>query len=68
MWKLRKELNVTSIVVSHDVSSVFRVADRIAFLHAGELIFEGTPEAFSKTKDENIQELVRKSSATSFSE
>ena len=65
---LRKELNVTSIVVSHDVSSVFRVADRIAFLHAGELIFEGTPEAFSKTKDENIQELVRKSSATSFSE
>ena len=48
---LRKELNVTSIVVSHDVSSVFRVADRIAFLHAGDLIFEGTPEAFSKTKE-----------------
>ena len=65
---LRKELNVTSVVVSHDVSSVFRVADRIAFLHAGELIFDGSPEAFSRTKDESIQELVRKSTATNFSE
>lgn len=65
---LRRELKVTSLVVSHDVSSVYRVADRIAFLHEGHLIFDGTPEQFSKTKEESIQELVRKSEATSFSE
>jgi len=65
---LGKELKVTSLVVSHDVSSVYRVADRIAFLHEGRLIFNGTPEQFSKTNDESIQELVRKAQATSFSE
>ncbi len=65
---LRKELNVTSVVVSHDVSSVYRVADRIAFLHEGELIFIGTPDEFTKTKEASIQELVRKAEATSFSE
>ncbi len=65
---LRKDLKVTSLVVSHDVSSVYRVADRIAFLHEGNLIFVGTPSEFSKTKEESIQELVRKSEATSFSE
>ena len=65
---LRNELKVTSLVVSHDVSSVYRVADRIAFLHDGRLIFNGTPDQFSKTKEESIQELVRKSEATSFSE
>jgi len=63
---LRSELQVTSLVVSHDVSSVYRVADRIAFLHEGRLIFNGTPDEFSKTHDESIQELVRKAAATSF--
>ena len=65
---LRKELKVTSVVVSHDVSSVYRVADRIAFLHEGQLIFVGSPEEFAKTKEASIQELVRKAEATSFSE
>jgi phospholipid/cholesterol/gamma-HCH transport system ATP-binding protein len=63
---LRKDLNVTTLVVSHDVSSVFRIADRVAFLHAGELIFTGTPQEFAKSKEESIQELVTKSQATSF--
>jgi len=64
---LRADLKVTTLVVSHDVSSVFRVADRVAFLHDGELIFVGTPEEFSKSREESIRELVSKSQATSFS-
>jgi phospholipid/cholesterol/gamma-HCH transport system ATP-binding protein len=63
---LRKELQVTSLVVSHDVSSVFRVADRIAFLHAGELIFVGDPDAFSASKEPAIEELVQKAHAKRF--
>ncbi len=63
---LRKDLNVTTLVVSHDVNSVFRVADRVAFLHNGELIFVGTPTEFSKSREESIEELVSKSQATSF--
>jgi phospholipid/cholesterol/gamma-HCH transport system ATP-binding protein len=64
--ELRRDLKVTTLVVSHDVSSVFRVADRVAFLHAGQLIFTGTPAEFSNSKEESIQELVTKSQATSF--
>jgi phospholipid/cholesterol/gamma-HCH transport system ATP-binding protein len=64
---LRKDLSVTTIVVSHDVNSVFRVADRVAFLHDGELIFTGTPGDFSKSREESIQDLITKSLATSFS-
>ncbi len=62
---LRADLKVTTLVVSHDVTSVMRVADRVAFLHAGELIFNGTPAEFVKSKEESIQELVTKSQATS---
>jgi phospholipid/cholesterol/gamma-HCH transport system ATP-binding protein len=63
---LRRDLKITTLVVSHDVSSVFRVADRVAFLHAGELIFTGSPQEFAKSPEESIQELVSKSQATSF--
>src|SRR5690348_11000779 len=36
--KLKRELNVTSIVVTHDMNSAFKVADRIVMLHEGKLI------------------------------
>lgn len=63
-----KEFHVTSVVVSHDVSSVYRVADRIAFLHEGHLIFDGTPTDFAKAQDASIRELVRKAQATTLAE
>lgn len=59
-------LGVTSVVVSHDVSSVFRVASRIAFLHEGRLRFVGTPEEFRSAKDDSISDLVEKASAEAF--
>lgn len=55
----------TSIVVSHDVSSVYRVADRIAFLHQGELLFLGTPSEFRTAQEGPIKELVEKAHAES---
>jgi len=64
---LRKDLNVTTLVVSHDLNSVFRVADRVAFLHEGELIFTGSPKDFAKSKEDSIQELITKSQAMSLS-
>lgn len=63
---LRKAYNVTSIVVSHDVSSVFRTADRIAFLDQGQLVFVGDPADFEKSRHAAIQELIEKSRATEF--
>jgi phospholipid/cholesterol/gamma-HCH transport system ATP-binding protein len=60
---IRKELNTTSLLVSHDVSSVMRVADRIAFLHEGRVIFKGIPSDFESSKEPAIRELVDKSRA-----
>lgn len=62
--QLRGELKVTSIVVSHDLNSVLRVADRVAFLHEGSIIFDGPPSEFAKNDHPAISELVRKAQAT----
>jgi phospholipid/cholesterol/gamma-HCH transport system ATP-binding protein len=63
--QLRRDFGVTSLVVSHDVSSVFRVADRVAFLDQGELAFVGSPSEFEESRHEAIRELVAKAQATS---
>lgn len=62
----RRELGVTSVVVSHDLTSVMRVADRVAFLEAGRLTFFGAPEEFRKARRDAIEELVEKARAEAF--
>jgi len=59
----RDRLGMTCVVVSHDVTSVFRVADRIAFLEKGRLVFVGTPEEFRREQGGAIGELVEKARA-----
>ncbi|MBL8047814.1 MAG: ATP-binding cassette domain-containing protein [Chthonomonas sp.] len=61
-----REHKITSIVVSHDVSSVFRVADRIAFLAGGALTFVGNESEFRASNDAMIRELVDKAQAEEF--
>ena len=39
--KLQRELNVTSVVVTHDMTSAYKVADRIIMLHKGKIIADG---------------------------
>jgi phospholipid/cholesterol/gamma-HCH transport system ATP-binding protein len=56
--KLQRELKVTSIVVTHDMNSAFKVADRIVMLHEGGLIFDGTPEDIQKSEDEAVKRFV----------
>ena len=65
---LQKKYGMTSLVVSHDVSSVFRTADRIAFLDKGELIFVGDVEQFQASRENAILELVKKSEARALEE
>jgi phospholipid/cholesterol/gamma-HCH transport system ATP-binding protein len=61
---VRSRLGMTSLIVSHDVNSVARVADRVAFLHDGELIFQGTPKEFLASDLPSIRELVSRATAT----
>ena len=46
---LKKELKVSSIVVTHDMNSAYKIADRIIMLYLGEVIFEGTVDRLKKT-------------------
>lgn len=59
----RAQFHVTTLLVSHDVVSVVRTADRVAFLHGGELAFDGPPKEFLASEIPAIRELVEKSRA-----
>jgi phospholipid/cholesterol/gamma-HCH transport system ATP-binding protein len=56
--KLQKELKVTSIVVTHDMHSAFKVADRIVMLYEGKFVFDGSPQQIRESKDQNIHNFV----------
>ncbi len=55
---LSDELGVTSIVVSHDITSIFSIADRIAFLYRGVAHLVGTPDQFRSSPDPVVQQFI----------
>lgn len=55
---LHDKLKVTSIVVTHDMKSAYKVADRIAMLYQEKIIAEGTPEEIQNTKDPVVHQFV----------
>lgn len=55
---LNKELKVTSIVISHDMKSVFRTAHRVAMLYDGNFILVGTPQEFKENNDPVVKQFV----------
>src|SRR5580700_6002329 len=56
--ELSDTLGVTSIVVSHDLASIFTIADRIVMLYKGEVRMLGTPETFKSCGDEIVQQFI----------
>jgi phospholipid/cholesterol/gamma-HCH transport system ATP-binding protein len=56
--KLQKELKVTSVVVSHDIRSVFRMASKVALLNDQRITFFGTPEDMSGSDDPYIRDFL----------
>ena len=58
IMKLQRELGVTSIVVSHDISSVFRMASKVALLTDRKITFFGTPEEMTASEDPYIQDFL----------
>jgi phospholipid/cholesterol/gamma-HCH transport system ATP-binding protein len=55
---LKESLNVTSLVVTHDLSTMFSVSDRIAMIHDGRIIFVGTPEELRASPDARVRDFV----------
>jgi phospholipid/cholesterol/gamma-HCH transport system ATP-binding protein len=54
----KKRLGITSMVISHDIASAFRVADRLAVLYDGHLAAEGTPEEVRRSTDPFVQRFL----------
>ena len=57
--KLQTELDVSSIVVTHDIRSAFRISNRVALLFEGALVFVGSPEEMVASEDEYVREFLR---------
>jgi phospholipid/cholesterol/gamma-HCH transport system ATP-binding protein len=56
--KLQRELGVTSVVVSHDIRSAFRMASKIALLSNKRISFFGTPEEMTGSDDPYLREFL----------
>ncbi|MBS1552581.1 MAG: ABC transporter ATP-binding protein [Bacteroidetes bacterium] len=57
---LSDKFKVTSIVVTHDIFSVYDVADRVAMMHEGKIYFEGTPKELTETDDVLIRDFLNR--------
>jgi len=56
--ELREKLKITSIAVTHDMVSAYKIADRIAMLYEGEIIFTGTPEETKNSDNPIVRQFI----------
>jgi len=57
--QMRKKLQVTSIAITHDMVSAYKIADRIAMLYEGRIIEVGTPQRIRESDDEIVQQFIQ---------
>jgi phospholipid/cholesterol/gamma-HCH transport system ATP-binding protein len=55
---LTRKLQITSVVVTHDMNSVFRIADRIVMLHQGNILQIGAPDEIKHSKNPLVQQFI----------
>ncbi|RMI13021.1 MAG: ABC transporter ATP-binding protein [Calditrichaeota bacterium] len=58
--KLQKAFKMTIVVVTHEMASVFVIADRIAMMHKGKILAVGTKEELEKSSDPIIQQFLNR--------
>ncbi len=56
--ELNEKLKVTSITVTHDMKSAFKIANKIVMLYQGKVEFEGTPDEIKKTSNPTVQQFI----------
>lgn len=54
----KEEMNVTSVVITHDMISAYKVADRIAMLYNGKIIEIGPPDAIKNSPNQIVQQFI----------
>ena len=60
---VNKKLGVTSIAVTHDMASAYKIADRIVMLYQGTIIWDGSPAEIRATTDPVVKQFINGSSA-----
>jgi len=55
---LKNTLNITSIAVTHDMISAYKISDRLAMLYKGKIIFSGTPAEVKNTADPVVLQFI----------
>ena len=58
IMQMRDKLGVTSIVVSHSISSIFRISDKIAMIHNGEVLAAGTPDQIKNCDNPIVRQFI----------
>lgn len=56
--RLQRRFKVTSLVVTHDMKSLFKIANRVAFFKRGVIHFLGTPEELRHCQDSEVQDFI----------
>lgn len=51
----QKQLGITSVVISHDIKATFKIADKVAMLHEGEILLEGNERVFHQSKNSFVK-------------
>jgi phospholipid/cholesterol/gamma-HCH transport system ATP-binding protein len=51
-------LNTTTVSITHDMKVAFKIADRVAFLHDGRIIEQGTPDEFQRSPNPMVQQFI----------
>ena len=57
--QLREKLKVTSIAITHDMVSAYKIGDRIAMLYKGKIIEVGTPYEIRNSKNDIVQQFIQ---------
>ena len=60
LLRMREAMGMTIVVVTHELESAFRIADRITVLDHGSILLTGTTEELRETKSERIQNLLQR--------
>ena len=58
--KLKRALKMTIVVVTHEMASMYTIADRVVMLHGGKIIFCGTVEEFKASDNERVRQFIER--------
>ena len=56
--RMREQLNMTSIAITHDMTSAYKIADRIAMLYQGKIVEVGSPEEIKSSVNPIVQQFI----------